>query len=204
MNIPEDQTLGSVMIGKLLTFEDQFEKLSVQLTHPDADIRRDAIGKLSGKKFSRLKSTPELLGVVALDDPDGLVRAEAVKSLSKFSEWENLLKTLEATSVDPSSEVRLETVRALQKQLNRKHLDCLISMVSSEKEPNVKSEALMAISDYNEKRATRILLDHLNDNNFRVRYACRNGLVSVTSVDFEYDSKAWKDWLDANSDLISR
>ena len=164
-----------------------------QLTSADADVRREAVLSLAKGKAARLKSTPELLGVVALDDRDSLVKATAVEALGAYRDWPRLIDVLEQTAKDEDAQVRLATVKVLDSiEPSEKSLTVLLSLLANETENEVRSETAEVLGTYPDRRTLRGLIAAVAADDFRVSYLSRQSLVRLTGQDYQYDDDAWQ------------
>jgi len=198
LDIPEGQTPGSMILGQLLgqTNESKYTKLIEQLNSPDADVRRETVLALSKGRASKVKSTPELLAVVALDDQDSLVKATAVETLGHFSDWPLLVDLLEKTARDESKQVRLATVNVLRSiEPDEKKQTILLSLLAEDLDSEVQGETAEVLGAYPDRRVLRGLIHAVAADDFRVSYLSRKSLVQLTGQDYQYDNDAWRTWL---------
>ena len=166
-----------------------------ELTSDDADVRREAVMALSSGKTAQLKSTPELLGVVALDDKDALVKATAVEALAQYSQWPRLTDVLAQTATDENAMVRLATVQVLDANKRSESLIILLDMLEAETDNETRSEIADALGYYPDRRVLRGLIETVAHDDFRVSYSSRQSLVTLTGQDHQYDDDAWRKWL---------
>ena len=197
LDLPEGQSPVAAMIGKLMPNRVAMgrEALYASLTSDDADLRREGVLALGKGKWPNAPTTPELLGVFAMEDPDPLVRATAVQSLAKLHGHPKMGEILQAVSQDDSALVRWEGVKALGAHAGSESLTILLDRVASDADASVRAEAAGMLVAYRDLRGLRVLVQGMDDDSFQVSYRARQSLRKLTGKDFEYDVLAWQSWL---------
>ncbi len=180
-----------------------WEELAEQLASEDADLRREAVLLLGKPSRSKALATPEILSVLALEDPDELVRATAIETLARIGDSETVIKILAQTSRSDSRQVRLASVKVLKGHRSDKSMEILLDRLANDEVAPVKAQAAQLLSDYRQRRVLERLLEVLTDDDFQVSYQARESLKKLTGRDFEYDAFVWKNWISGQQDPFS-
>ena len=180
-----------------------WEELSEQLASEDADLRREAVLLLGKPGRSKALAAPEILSVLALDDPDELVRATAIEVLARISDSETVISIMAQASRSDGRQVRLASVKALKGHRSDKSMEILLDRLANDEVAPVKAQAAQLLSGYRHQRVLERLLAALTDDDFQVSYQVRESLKKLTGRDFEYDLFAWKKWIKGQQDPFS-
>ena len=197
LDVPEGQSPLAAIIGKMMPNRVAMgrEALYASLTSSDADLRREGVLTLGKNRWRSAPTTPELLGIFALDDPDTLVRATAIQSLVKLDRHPKMAQILEAVCHDQSALVRWEGVKALRTHAVPESLTILLDRLAGDGDASVRAEAANILVAYRDLRSLRALVQGMDDDNFQVSYRALQSLRKLTGKDFEYDVHAWQSWL---------
>lgn len=160
-----------------------------------ADYRRVGINGLAAREFARKEPYTTRYRQIALNDPDPLVRATAVRAL-------NLADDATATDVytkalsDPSEFVRLEGAKALVQMPDENAVPALLQVASRPDEnKDVRIAATSALQHYPRIDVGRALVTALADRDFGLAWHARRSLRRLTGQDFAYDDAAWLTYL---------
>ena len=205
LDVPEGQNPVLYLFNKTVSPDRAtgWEELSEQLASEDADLRREAVLLLGKPRRSKAQVTPEILAVLALDDPDELVQATAIEVLARISDRKTVIDILAQTSRSDSQQVRLASVKALERHRSDKSLEILLDRLANDEVAPVKAQAAQLLSGYRKQRVLERLLNALTDDDFQVSYQVRESLKKLKGRDFEYDVFAWKKWIKGQQNPFS-
>lgn len=101
---------------------------------------------------------------------------------------------------DEDELVRLEAARGLQRIHAPQAVPVLLERLDRSIEPNpdVRTEAAIALGQYPENRVVRGLIAALADRRLAVNSGTLESLRTLTGQDFGYDRRAWLDWFGAS------
>ena len=158
----------------------------------DPDTRRAGIEWLSHKNWAL--RDPYLKRFADLTDPkiepDAAVRSVAVRVLGKAGK-PLYQPQINAALDDPEPSVRWDAAVVLATMPSDKVIIRLQAIVLHDESIDARSAAAAALAQYKNDDAYRTLLQALADDEFTVRSAAHDALVTMTGVDHGYDPAAW-------------
>jgi hypothetical protein len=174
----------------------QQQKIWESLSSPDADVRREGVYLLREKPANGWDKTPQILNIMCQGDPDGQVRAVALKVLAELDSKDTYLPVaLKAAAKDQMAPVRRESVSIMSRRSDDASMERLLDMLNHDEDREVRSGAAAALANYNDRRSMRGLIRALTDEQFGVSYRARESLEKLTGVNYGYDQQAWLTWL---------
>ena len=174
----------------------QQQELWDSLSSPDADIRREGVYLLREKPAKSWEKTPQILNIMSQGDPDGQVRAVALKVLAEIDSTDTYLPVILNTAMnDKDALVRREGVTIMAGRTDVASLERLLKLLDNDDDREVRSGAAEALANYNDRRSMRGLIRALTDDEFSVSYRARESLVKLAEVDYGYDQQGWLGWL---------
>jgi len=174
----------------------QQQKIWESLSSPDADIRREGVYLLREKPANTWEKTPQILNIMCQGDPDGQVRAVALKVLAELDTKDTYLPVaLKAAAKDQEVSVRRESVSIMSRRSDDASMERLLEMLNQDEDREVRSRAAAALANYNDRRSMRGLIRALTDEQFSVSYRARESLEKLTGANYGYDQQAWLTWL---------
>jgi hypothetical protein len=174
----------------------QQQEIWDSLSSPDADLRRDGVYLLREKPANSWEKTPQILNIMCQGDPDGQVRAVALKVLAELDITDTYLPVaLKTAATDQTVPVRRESVSIMSHRKDDASLERLLDMLNQDEDREVRSEAAVALANYNDRRSMRGLIRALTDEQFSVSYRARESLEKLAQADYGYDQQAWLAWL---------
>jgi hypothetical protein len=155
------------------------------------DQRRVGILYLTDRNWGRQGVYLEAYRQLALNDPDDLVRATAVRALNRARDHEAGALFIKALG-DPSATVRIEAAKALANIPDPDAVDALSSrLADSAENKDVRIAAADALREYKTLPVVQSLIRRLSDREFAVAWQSRISLWFMTGQDFEYDQAGW-------------
>jgi hypothetical protein len=161
----------------------------------DADMRRTALNRIATN--SRGKSLPytDVYRATALQDPDGPVRAAAVRAINHVRDEQSTAALVVALG-DTDPMVRQEAAKALANLPTTAAEAPLRALVQkSDEDVDTRIAAVDALRHYRSAETQRLLISQLNSNNFALAWQARRSLYLQTGTDFRYDEPAWLSYI---------
>lgn len=187
----------------LVTPDDDKLRLELQekITSMNPEIRKNGVIEMSQGRPAEWNNTPNILQLVAKDDPDEHVRYTALLALHRINRKhpDQQLpseETLEIALQDESWVVRLECVQILKNYPGEKNLDRLAGLMNTEKNADIRQAIAETLRHYPYEKTLDVLIEHLGDDSFAVKFGSRKSLKKLTGQDFKYNMFAWRQWLD--------
>ena len=146
------------------------------LAHDDPVLRRLAVSACVGRGLGR--RTAAAIAVLAVDDPDGAVRAAAVEALAEVAGAH--ADELHAARADSDERVIEALATAYGERRDRTALPWLIDLATSEADRASREAAVAALGAIGDPVAVPPLLDLLRDAPPQVR---RRAVVALTVFD---------------------
>jgi hypothetical protein len=137
-------------------------------------------------------------------DVEPAVRSAAARGLGNHGDTEHIPLLVKALA-DPDRLVRLEAARGLQRLHGGAAIDPLILAMRKpnprfpnepgESDPQVRTEAALALGQYDQSRVLQALIAGLDDSDLSVNNACLASLRTLTGQDLGLNTAAWVDWV---------
>jgi hypothetical protein len=158
----------------------------------DPDTRRAGIEWLSHKDWALTDPYLKRFAVLTNPkiEPDAAVRAVSVRVLGKAGN-PAYQPQINAALDDPDSSVRWDADVVLATMPSDKVIIRLQAIVLHDESIDARSAAAAALAQYKNDDAYRTLLQALADDEFTVRSAAHDALVTMTGVDHGYDPAGW-------------
>lgn len=174
---------------------DEFKAAAVDLKSESADRRRRAIEQVVARTYGRREPYLNVYRTTAQFDPDGLVRATAVRAINR-SRDESATGVLVAALGDGEPRVRLEAAKALC-NLPTPPAEAPLRKLATTAEEDVDTRiaALDALRHYRSLDTQRALVAQLNSGTFALAWQSRRSLFLQTTADYRYDESAWLNYL---------
>jgi hypothetical protein len=155
------------------------------------DQRRVGILYLSDRSWGREGAYLEAYREIAVNDPDSLVRATAVRALNRARDRTALPIFIQALN-DKSATVRIEAAKALANIPDPDAVEPLSSHLANTAENrDVRIAAADALREYKTLPVAQNLIRRLSDREFAVAWQSRISLWFMTGQDFEFDQASW-------------
>lgn len=173
----------------------QFREAAANLRSTDADVRRVALVRVANRSYGAGLPYTDVYRTTAQVDPDGLVRATAIRSINRVRDQQSG-PVLVAALADGHPQVRLEACKALANLPTPDAEIPLRAIAQANDQPNdIRIAALDALRHYNSLETQRVLVGQLNSNNFALAWESRRSLFLQTNADYRYDEAAWLNYL---------
>ena len=190
-----DLTVGSARRVYEFATADKFREAVANLQSTDADVRRVALVRISDRSYGADSPYRDVYRTTAQVDSDGLVRAMAVRALSRVRD-QNSDTVLVAALGDGHPQVRLEAAKALANLPTPAAEVPLRALAQANDQPNdVRIAAIDALRHYPNLETQRVFVGQLNSSNFALAWQSRRSLFLQTKVDHRYDEAAWLNYL---------
>lgn len=174
---------------------DQLRAAANALYSPDADVRRTAINRISGRNIGKRLPYTDVYREKALRDPDASVRASAVRAINHVRNDESTSALVVALG-DTDAQVRREAAHALANLPTPSAEAPLRTMVlKSDEDLDTRIAAIDALRHYKSLDTQRVLVSQLNSTNFALAWQARRSLFLQTGSDYRYDEPAWLNYL---------
>ena len=200
--------------GSLMTrmFGPSPEQLVEQmLKSPDADLRRQAVEKLSGK--GRGRREPYLTYYAAMTgDPAATVRSAALRALGRSGNVK-YVKVVAASLKDPDAIVRWDAAVALDRLVDLaagagKAGDLAVKILSeaatTDDSVDVRAAAAGALRHYQRRQTLATLLVCLQDPAYGVRFRASEALRELTGENAGPEADEWQRVLAAKADPFAK
>lgn len=196
--------------------------LDIALEHPQPDERRKAVAALANGPEGGADWAATAFDSIARTDPDGMVRAAAVRGLARSADGRTvptLVKLLNSNEVrlddtlPAPGPVRWEAAQLLE------HLHERDAVPPSERETvlaavrmradhdtdrNVRLSALSTLGYYKDARVFPVLIAALQSRDFAIQRRAEHALYRLTGQSHELDAAAWHDWLSKTPDPFAQ
>lgn len=174
---------------------DDFKAAALDLRSERADARRKAIEQVVRRTYGRKQPYLDVYRTAAQFDPDGLVRATAVRAINRARDAD-ASAVLVAALGDGEPRVRLEAAKALCNLPTPAAEAPLRKLVdTAEEDVDTRVAALDALRHFRSLNAQRTLVGQLNSNTFALAWQSRRSLFLQTNADYRYDESAWLNYL---------
>lgn len=172
-----------------------FKEAAHNLRNEDADIRRVALTRVAGRSYGAGLPYTDVYRTTAQVDPDGLVRATAIRSLNRVRDTQSG-PVFVAALADGHPQVRLEACKALANLPTPEAEGPLRTIAQANDQPlDVRIAALDALRHYRSLETQRVFVGQLNSSNFALAWESRRSLFLQTNADYRYDEAAWLNYL---------
>lgn len=167
-----------------------------QLTQSDnPDLRRIGINGLVDDEGGRTPTYTALYRQMAANDPDYLVRAQALRALNVCRDSESADLFVKALQ-DPNVPVRLEGAKGLNRVPAPDAARPLLGLLNKPDENrDVRIAAAEALKHYKSLEVARSLVGLLGGRDFGLAFQSRKTLKRLTGRDLLYDEAAWLAYL---------
>jgi hypothetical protein len=170
-------------------------KYAQMMESPSADARREGIGGLMDLDFAHKPPYTTRYAQIAQADSDPLVRATALRALSRSRDKSATDLFVKALG-DPNKQVRLEGVKALINVPDKNAIQPLLKLLTRpEEDKDIRIAAADALRHYKTLEVARALVQMLSDRDFGIAYQSRRSLKALTGKDLRYDETAWLNYL---------
>jgi len=176
--------------------------LAKQLGDDDPDLRREAIEKLSRKKWGRREPYLKLYAAFTLDESP-TVRSAAVRALGRSGETK-YAKDVALVLKDRESTVRWDAAVALDSLADDSVIEPLSRSAAADPATEVRVAAVAALRHYRRPDVLETLLERLSDPEFAVRFQAGETLEHLTGEECSTDRAAWQRTLAAKPDPFAR
>lgn len=174
---------------------DEFKGAAFDLASPDAYRRREAIETVVTRSYGREEPYTRVYRTAAQFDPDGLVRATAVRAINRSRDG-TAGTVLVAALSDGEPQVRLEAAKALANLPTPEAEAPLRTLAqSADADLDARIAALDALRHYKSLDTQRALVAQLGGENFALAWQARRSLFLQTDADYRYDESAWLTFL---------
>ena len=164
------------------------------------DTRREGMSRLLDFEFARHGIYLKGYAIYTHETEDYTLRAAAIRALNRCRAKGYTGLFLESLSDAEPTLIRLEAADALGNIPDPRAVSLLaIHMGDAEPDVDVRIACAEALRNYHTTEAMRALVDELDDADFGVAWQARQSLELLTGQDFRYDSKAWLNYLAANT-----
>ena len=200
--------------GRLMTrlFGPSRDQLVKQMLKScDADLRRQAVEKLSGK--GRGRREPYLTYYAAMTgDPAATVRSAALRALGRSGNVK-YVKVVAASLKDPDAVVRWDAAVALDRMVDlaagaREEADLPVKILSeaatTDDSVDVRAAAAGALRHYQRREVLATLLVCLQDPAYGVRFRASQALRELTGEDAGPEADEWQRVLAAKADPFAK
>ena len=177
-------------------------ELARQLGDDDPDLRREAIEKLSRKKWGRREPYLKLYAAFTLDEAP-TVRSAAVRALGRSGETK-YAKDVALVLKDRESTVRWDAAVALDSLADDSVIEPLSRSAAADPATEVRVAAVAALRHYPRRDVLETLLARLDDPEFAVRFQAGESLEHLTGGEGGTDRAAWQRILVAKPDPFAR
>ncbi len=192
--------------------------MMVAVSSEDADLRRDAVTRVSRSKDYNKEWAIKGCYAIACLENDPQTRCAAIRALARSGDpraTEAMLKILnhadypEEEVVPPTELVRWDATHALADLTEHRKIPdeskadverTLIDRLRLDEERHARMAGARGLSGYPSVDALSALIAGLRDQDFAVAHACETSLVTLTGVTHGLDAAAWEKWLEDNAD----
>ncbi len=155
------------------------------------DARRNGIADLIRWDFAQEGAYLRQYQQTARNDPDPLVRAKAIRALSRARDADARPLFIEALR-DASPVVRVAAATALARLPDPAAAGPLVALVTdTSQESDVRIAAAAALRHHRTLEVARALIPRLGERDFGVAWEARRSLRTLFRRDFRYDEAAW-------------
>jgi hypothetical protein len=165
----------------------------------NSNRRREGITLLSNSSFGGAPEYLRLYRDYIENDRDPLVRASAIKALTRFGSVEDavLIAPWLSMAKTQSVQVRRASARALQRLHNQSVVSMLLrSLRNQDEEHQVRAIVAIALGQYSEKRVYNELIAGLQATDLSINLAAAQSLHVLTGQVFGTEWDAWLFWGD--------
>ena len=156
-----------------------------------ADARRRGINDLVRWDFALGGPYVKRYRQIAARDADPLVRATAIRALSRARDPEARALFMEALR-DPATEVKLEAAKALNNLPDSNATGPLIRLLANaDEDKDVRIAAAEALRHYKSLEVAQALIPRVSDHEFAIAWQARRSLRRITGRDLKYDEAGW-------------
>lgn len=160
-----------------------------------ADQRRLGILYLSDRPWGREGIYLEAYRKIAIEDPDELVRATAVRALNRARDAQSVPVLIQAMG-DASPLVRTEAAKALANIPDRSAVDVLTKHLGdADEDRDVRIAAADALREFKTLEVAQALIRQLDSRRFAVAWQSRISLWFMTGRDFAYNQAKWLEYI---------
>ena len=161
------------------------------LTHRDAVVREQVLWALGEAQPEKLDWKAALRA--GLDDPEGRVRAVAVRCLGRARD-DARLDRITALAADPSERVRHEVPESISRLAGVRSQPTLEALLGDQRW-RVRLAAARALADLHVRDVVSPLIERLPFEPGRVREDLLNLLERLTAKNYEMDVEAWRKFI---------
>jgi hypothetical protein len=162
---------------------------------PRAGVRVRGINALVARDFGKQPVYTRVYKAVALNDPDPLVRAVAIRALNRARDATAVPVLIVGLS-DAHEWVRLESAKALVRLPDPSATAPLLQALRRPDETrDVRIAVVDALRHYQTLEVARTLTSLLAERDFSIVWQSRRSLRDITQKDFRYDASKWQSYL---------
>jgi len=176
----------------------------------DPDERRTGITLLANSPFGGAPEYLKLYRDYVVEDRDPLVRAAAIKALSRFGDSTDAMLIIPwlNRSNEGSAQVRRAAAMSLQRLHNPEVVASMLRALRDQDEENqVRASVATALGQYPENQVFLGLIAALQANDLAINLSAADSLHILTGQVFGTDWDAWFEWrelvLDNDGDLFA-
>jgi hypothetical protein len=184
----------------------------------DADVRRDAVAKISESKLYDREWAVKGFIAIALLESEEQTRCVAIRALARTSDpraFQTMLKILNHRDHPPEEVwpptdlVRWDATLALavlseKDAILEEQRDAvqaaLIERLRRDSNRHARIAAARGLGCYLDEAVIEALIAGLRDEDFTVAHECENSLVKLTGRTHNTDVLAWEEWFDEHRD----
>jgi HEAT repeat protein len=164
----------------------------------DPDLRRNAIERLSKKKWGRRGAYPKAYAIMTTDSA-ATVRSAAVRALGRVGDAKYAKEVIAALS-DRESSVRWDAAVTLDSIFAPEAVGPLSLRANSDESPDVRIASARALRHYRQPDVLETLLRCLDDPKLAVRCRAAESLTELTGESAGTDAHAWRRILNGKTD----
>jgi HEAT repeats len=159
------------------------------------DARRQGIYALASKNWGQVEPYTKRYRQIAQTDTDAGVRAAAIRALNASRDRAAVPVFIAALS-DANPSVRLQAAKALSNVPDASAVEALSRTLGNQTEQrDVRIAAAEALRHYRTIGVVRVLAGTLGGKDFGVAWQSRWSLRILTGRDFQYNERAWLEYL---------
>ena len=169
---------------------------------PDADVRRNAIERLSQYDWARRGAYVKAYAMLT-EDPDPTVRSAAVRALGRCGDVHYADKVIERLT-DISAIVRQDAAVVLGSLIVPSAIKPLMQRSLGDDSVDVRIAAVRALGSYPTRDVLNTLIKCLDDEDFSVRFEAAESLRRLTGRNIGIDVDRWREVISSVSNPFKK